>query len=227
MVVDDPSSGTIAEEDDIHVCELPSSAPVSPNPLELSGDQSTEQPFDLLPGEISIANGKDLTDGYVYLTNYRLFVYSTPSISHCSFINYPIRLIESVEIKENICLCIQCKDHRSFRLLFYNSENAAYWLRKLMETIGISTILDELFAMKYFLAKSHSNNSMKYDYFHRDLARLQLDKPPWRITNINRDYKLSPSYPNNCVVPANISDEEVNDVAKFRSHRRFPTIVWK
>lgn len=218
-----PTSDSIAEEDDIAVCDLPNSAPTSPNLLE----QSNEQPFDLLPGEILVANGKDLTDGWLYLSNYRLFICSIAPTCHCSFINCPIRLIESFEIKDNIYLCIQCKENRSFRLLFYTSERSHYWQQKLAETLAASTLLEDLFAIKYCHATSHSNNSMKFDYFHRDLTRLQLDQPPWRITDINRDYKLSPSYPKNCVVPANITNDDVNDAAKFRSHRRFPTIVWK
>lgn len=227
MVIGGPSSGTIAEEDDLDVCELSNSLPASPNPVELSPEQSNEYPFELLPGESVIDTGTDLTDGCLYLTNYRLFICPNQSSSHCWFINYPIRLIESVEMKDNICLCIQCKDNRSFRLLFSTSEKSCYWLRKLTEAIPLSIGLDDLFARKYFLAKSSSEKPIRFDYFHREITRLQLDKHPWRITDINRDYKLSPSYPNICVVPANIADEEVNEVAKFRSHRRFPTIVWR
>jgi len=234
MVVGVPSSVTIVEEEGIHVCELPNSVtdstPLPTNPIELSIDQTNnlnEYPFELLSGEELIEQGIDLTDGYIYLTNYRLFTFSNQSSSHCSFINCPIRLIETIEIKDNIYLYIQCKDIRSFRLMFFTTDKCCYWLRKLNETILITINFDDLFAMKYFLTKSKQDNHIKRDYFSHELIRLKLDIHPWRITEINRDYKLSPSYPKICVVPASITDEEVHDVAKFRSYRRFPTIVWR
>jgi myotubularin-related protein 3/4 len=226
------SPETIAEEDDMHVCELPNSipdtsAPLSANTVELPVDQTNEYPFELLSGEVPIEHGNDLTDGCIYLTNYRLFIYSNQSTSHCSFINCPIRLIESIEIKDNTYLCIQCKDIRSFRLVFFSSDKSYYWSKKLNDIITITISIEDLFAMKYFSAKLNQENQIQRDYFHHEITRLQLDKNPWRTTEINWDYKLSPSYPNICVVPASISDEDVHEVAKFRSHRRFPTIVWR
>jgi hypothetical protein len=125
MVVGGPSSVTIIEEEDIHVCELPNSmpdaTPISTNTTELAIVQTNhinECPFDYLSGEVLIEHGIDLTDGCIYLTTYRLFIFFNQSSLHCSFINCPIRLIESIEIKDNIYLCIQCKDIRSFRLMF-------------------------------------------------------------------------------------------------------------
>jgi myotubularin-related protein 3/4 len=81
--------------------------------------------------------------------------------------------------------------------------------------------------MKFSSEKSQQDYSIKRDYFQHEITRLQLDVSPWRVTEINRDYKLSSSYPNICVVPASMTDEEVHEVAKFRSYRRFPTIVWR
>jgi myotubularin-related protein 3/4 len=230
-----PSSVTIVEEeDDIHVCELPTSitdsTPLSVTTPELPPEQTNnlnEYPFEFLSGEELIDQSIDSTEGYIYFTNYRLFIYSNQSSSHCSFINCPIRLIDTIEIKDNIYLSIQCKDIRSFRLLFFTQDKCCYWLRKLNEIISTPINLDDLFAIKFFLSNSKQNHHIKRDYFYHELIRLKLNIHPWRITEINRDYKLSPSYPNLCVVPASITDEEVHEVAKFRSYRRFPTIVWR
>jgi myotubularin-related protein 3/4 len=221
MVVGGPSPVTIIEEEDIHVCEIPNSIPpISP----ITTDQINECPFEYLSGEELIDHGIDLTDGCIYLTTYRLFIFFNQSTLHCSFINCPIRLIESIEIKDNIYLYIQCKDIRSFRLMFFTTDKCCYWSRKLNETILTSITLEDLFAIKYSLKP---NNEIKRDYFHHELTRLKLDVSPWRTTEINHDYKLSSSYPNICVVPESITDEEIHEVAKFRSYRRFPTIVWR
>jgi myotubularin-related protein 3/4 len=230
MVVGVSSPVTIVEEDDddIHVCELPHSISLSTNPTELPLDQLNEYPFELLSGEELIEKQtSDSKDGYIYLTNFRLFLFSNQSSSHCSFINCPIRLIESIEIKENMSLCIQCKDLRSFRLIFSTTDKCCYWFKKLNECISTSPCLENSFAMKFSSEKSQQDYSIKRDYFQHEITRLQLDVSPWRVTEINRDYKLSSSYPNICVVPASMTDEEVHEVAKFRSYRRFPTIVWR
>jgi myotubularin-related protein 3/4 len=249
MVVGVPSSVTIVEEEDMHVCEVPilnttidptsASLCTTLSPLQslpttltdLSIEKSTKSlinpndlPFDLLAGEEFIEHGIDLTDGMIYLTTYRLFIFTNESC--CSFINCPIRLIEFIEMKDNIYLYIQCKDIRSFRLTFFTTEKCCYWLRKLIESIAFPTCLEDLFAIKFALAIPNQERSLR-DHFSDELIRLQLDAYPWRLTDINRNYKLCASYPEYCVVPASVTDEEVGEVAKFRSYRRFPTIVWR
>jgi myotubularin-related protein 3/4 len=134
--------------------------------------------------------------------------------------------IDSIEIKDNIYLYIQCKDVRSFRLTFFTTDKCCYWLRKLTEIIAIPTCLEDLFAIKFALAIPNQEHSLR-DHFNDELVRLQLDAYPWRLTEINRNYKLCTSYPEFCVVPLAITDEELGEVAKFRSYRRFPTIVWR
>ena len=239
------------EEEDMHVCKISmlnnhisnSSTPallhsmISPLKSlptmlsDLSNDQSmkysinsSELPFNYLDGEEYISHGIDLTDGIIYLTTYRLFIYINES--NCSFINCPIRLIDSIEMKDNIYIYVQCKDIRSFRLKFFTTEKCCYWLRKLTESISIPMILENLFAIEFASNVFIDQHSSK-DYLNNDLIRLQLDTYPWRLTEINKNYKLCTSYPEICVVPSTMTDEEITEVAKFRSYRRFPTIVWR
>jgi myotubularin-related protein 3/4 len=253
MVIGVPTPGPIAEEEDMHVCEVPitnntNSIPIDTTgtslctiisplqslptiPIELSIPKSNkfsinpnELPFDLLAGEECIDKGVDLTDAIIYLTTYRLFIFSNESC--CSFINCPIRLIDSIEIKDNVYIYIQCKDIRSFRLTFFTTEKCCQWLRKLTEIIATPTNLDDLFAIKFASAIPNHEHSIR-DHFQDEIIRLQLDAFPWRVTEINRNYKVCPSYPEYCVVPLAITEEELGEVAKFRSYRRFPTIVWR
>ena len=230
-----PSPITIPTDEDLQVCEIPNSvpdaSPLSPSTHNFSSDQINQMhdyPFDFLPGEKSIEFAMDLTDGYVYLTTFRIFTYSNQS-PHYSFINYPLRLIESIEIKDNVTLLFQCKDIRSFRLTFVSAEKCSFWWKKFTETILLPTTFEEIFAIKYASARAidETPQPVKSDVIHLDSARLQLDQPPWRITEINRDYKLCTSYPQYSVVPSSMTEEEVLAVAKFRSYRRFPSVVWR
>ncbi|CAF1066090.1 unnamed protein product [Rotaria sp. Silwood1] len=250
MVVGVPSPVTMVDED-MHVCEVPifnnqisnesiptsfcstiptlESLPILSTELPIhkstkSLNNIDDLPFELLTGEEYIDHANDLTDGVIYLTSYRLFIFTNESC--CSFINCPLRLIDLIEMKDNIYLYIQCKDMRSFRLTFFTTDKCTYWLRKLTELISIPINLEDLFAMKYALLKPNQERSLR-DRFHNEFIRLQLDSYPWRLTEINRNYELCTSYPEFCVVPRTITDEEISEVAKFRSYRRFPTIVWR
>lgn len=48
----------------------------------------------------------------------------------------------------------------------------------------------------------------------------------WRITNINKDYTFSPTYPAVLAVPSKISDNTLKYAAAFRSRARIPTLSY-
>lgn len=60
------------------------------------------------------------------------------------------------------------------------------------------------------------------------VERLQFNlRGAWRISKINEDFKLCPSYPRHFLVPTYITDETLQSVANFRSSRRIPVAVWR
>ncbi|CAF1028257.1 unnamed protein product, partial [Didymodactylos carnosus] len=232
MVV--PSS---VEDDDMHVInELPGILKTSSINASSSGTHSTtessstnvnELPFELLSGE-DVIHHCSSADGLLYLTCYRLFIYSNDS---GSFINCPTRLIECLEIKDNLYLYVHCKDIRCFRLTFFTGEKCTGWFKKISDAIAPPPTIEDLFAFKFAQATptEHTERQTQHnrDRFQEEISRLQLDSNTWRLTTINKKYKLCASYPEYCIVPASITDEELNEVAKFRSYRRFPTVVWR
>jgi hypothetical protein len=48
----------------------------------------------------------------------------------------------------------------------------------------------------------------------------------WRLSDVNKSYALCDSYPKVLVVPRNMSDNELAQVATFRSGKRLPTLSW-
>ena len=48
----------------------------------------------------------------------------------------------------------------------------------------------------------------------------------WRHTTLNESYVLGPTYPSYLLVPRPCSDQEVQQVAKFRSKARLPALSW-
>ncbi|KAK0537993.1 phosphatidylinositol-3-phosphatase ymr1 [Tilletia horrida] len=48
----------------------------------------------------------------------------------------------------------------------------------------------------------------------------------WRFTDVNGQYSFSPTYPDQLVVPARISDQTLNYAAKYRSKARIPALTY-
>lgn len=62
--------------------------------------------------------------------------------------------------------------------------------------------------------------------FKRQGIRFDFDSCPWRISNINQDYKFCPTYPNKIVVPKMVSDIILSHASKYRSKNRIPTLCY-
>ncbi|XP_075417651.1 phosphatidylinositol-3,5-bisphosphate 3-phosphatase MTMR4 isoform X2 [Tenrec ecaudatus] len=61
-----------------------------------------------------------------------------------------------------------------------------------------------------------------------ELARMAFDlQNVWRVSHINSNYKLCPSYPQKLLVPVWITDRELENVASFRSWKRIPVVVYR
>ncbi|GMH63205.1 hypothetical protein TL16_g03653 [Triparma laevis f. inornata] len=49
---------------------------------------------------------------------------------------------------------------------------------------------------------------------------------PYRISTVNKDYSICHSYPRDLIVPRHITDDELIQVAAFRSEGRLPIMSW-
>ena len=59
-----------------------------------------------------------------------------------------------------------------------------------------------------------------------ELKRLGLPNESWRISRANDQYQICDTYPRYLGVPKLVADEEVAEVAKFRSKGRLPVLSW-
>lgn len=177
-------------------------------------------------------------NGILAMSNYRLFIQHSTKLSEVSI---PIRLIETVQIKDMFQLIIGCRDAVTYSCTFATSETCLEWYNRISPVTGVPETLEQLFAFPFHAWVSESAGSLDQEWynrlqhapeydgdFRRDVDRLQFDfKGAWRISTINIDFKLCPSYPKLLVVPACISDEMLVEVAKFRSSRRIPAVTWR
>lgn len=164
--------------------------------------------------------------------------HKTLTINSPGFINIPLGLVESAEQRDLFYLHIYCKDARSYRVQFASSGAAEEWCRRLLDEISPPVKMEDVFAFAHFawaaeggheeLSEASKEESSDFTWFRSELARLRFDlQGAWRVSMANQEHKLCPTYPQEILLPASISDSVLEKVAQFRSQRRIPAVVWR
>ncbi|KAK3083958.1 hypothetical protein FSP39_006006 [Pinctada imbricata] len=210
-----------------------------PKKTLVSEDASLQVPFPLLSGEAVEYLGRT-SDGVIALSNFRL-------LTRCkdSFVNLPLGLVELVESRDIFYLHITCKDATVVRCSFTNNDSCQDWYKRISAKVAPHKQLNEFFAFPFYAwsldkdtnPSDHDScyqlcqrdDNVKYS-FGKEVDRLKFDlksTKAWRITYINEEFGVSPTYPKNHIVPSAISDEDLKSSASFRALRRFPSVVWR
>ncbi|KAK9880690.1 hypothetical protein WA026_011925 [Henosepilachna vigintioctopunctata] len=190
-------------------------------------DPKLSLPFNLLEGEAVSHHGTS-RDGLILLTNYRLYLQIAGNHHHV-----PLGIIETVENKEMFYLHIGCKDCRTYKCTFENNESCLLWYDKILKAVDPPKQLNQLFAFFHFAHFKGSEERIQRPYcfdlnsFTMEMERLQFERSLWRISEVNINYEVCSTYPPYLLVPKDIDDEELKKVAKFRSSRRIPAVVWR
>ncbi|XP_053697624.1 myotubularin-related protein 3 isoform X2 [Sabethes cyaneus] len=213
-------------------------AELFPKPVLEKEEEKLTVHFAELAGESVKYLGKN-EDGVLALSNYRLFLLKNSTGAETSV---PLGLIESTQVRDLSQLIINCKDASTVKCTFKTSEQCSEWQRRITLSIGVPETLECLFAFPFHAWASESptlNQDNEWygrlqrvgnydDDFRKEVERLQFDlRGAWRISHVNAEFKLCPSYPRMLLVPACISDDTLQNVASFRSSRRIPAVVWR
>lgn len=127
---------------------------------------------------------------------------------------------------------MQCRDFMFFSFNFRDEKKA----RDVYDSIrGLSCKLgrlDKLLAFSY-LPKPPEDNFNGWELYdaRKEWKRLGISSKDtekgWRISEINKDYKYSKTYPSLLVVPTKISDNVLNHAGQYRSRQRIPVLVYR
>lgn len=186
---------------------------------------------------VNVSSEQLHTAGVFYLTDYRVL-----------FCPYPKRLLDDeddedasrpvtemplcgVARAENIggpwsLLTLWCKDLRNLVFSFRHSQVEA---TNVYETLGHFIWQDgQVFAYKHRPSSITDPGWLLY-CAKNEYTRLGIttSHPKWRISDINNRFRLCSSYPRALVVPKLLSDGVLWEVARFRSKKRVPIMVWR
>ncbi|XP_046276469.1 myotubularin-related protein 4 isoform X4 [Marmota monax] len=203
-------------------------------PKELVKEEENLQvPFTVLQGEGVEFLGR-AADALIAISNYRLHIKFKDSV-----INVPLRMIDSVESRDMFQLHIACKDSKVVRCHFSTFKQCQEWLTRLSRATVRPAKPEDLFAFAYHAwclglteEDQHTHLCQPGDHIRcrqeAELVRMGFDlQNVWRVSHINSNYKLCPSYPQKLLVPVWITDKELENVASFRSWKRIPVVVYR
>nr|XP_031548466.1 myotubularin-related protein 3 isoform X10 [Vicugna pacos] len=234
------------DEETRHSLECIQANQIFPRKQLIREDENLQVPFLELHGESTEYVGR-AEDAIIALSNYRLHIkfkeslVNTASQSAASEIPVPLQLIESVECRDIFQLHLTCKDCKVIRCQFSTFEQCQEWLKRLNNAIRPPAKIEDLFSFAYHAWCMEVYASEKEQHgdlcrpgehvtsrFKNEVERMGFDmNNAWRISNINEKYKLCGSYPQELIVPAWITDKELESVASFRSWKRIPAVVYR
>ena len=169
-------------------------------------------------------------EGTLCITGHHLII-SSRSDNHAEELWLLHNNIDSVEKKlvgSGGYLTLKCKDFLVFHLKIPSAEDCI----NVAQTVEALSNIDDL--------------TLRYPFFYRpDFDVLQCgwqafsaeaefnkfkkhldDWSPWRISYLNKDFKVCPTYPQAVLVPKSIDDEVIKKAAMFRQGGRFPTLSY-
>ncbi|XP_041720530.1 myotubularin-related protein 3 isoform X3 [Coregonus clupeaformis] len=214
--------------------------PKKPPVLE---EESLQVPFPELHGESTEYVGR-AEDAIIAMSRYRLHIKFKESIVNsesCCEVSVPLQLIETVECRDMFQLHVTCKDCKVVRCQFSTLEQCQVWLKRLSAAVRPPSRLDDLFSFAFHawcvdvyagekeqLGELCRPGEHVTSWFKNEVERMGFDtQNAWRISDINSKFRLCSSYPQQLLVPAWITDKELENVAAFRSWKRFPTVVFR
>uniref|UniRef100_A0A7N6FG83 phosphatidylinositol-3,5-bisphosphate 3-phosphatase n=1 Tax=Anabas testudineus TaxID=64144 RepID=A0A7N6FG83_ANATE len=198
-------------------------------------DENMQVPFPELHGEFTEYVGR-AEDAIIAMSSYRLHIKFKESV-----VNVPLQLIESVECRDMFQLHVTCKDCKVIRCQFSTFEQCQEWLKRLNAAVRPPSRLEDLFSfafhawcMDVYAGEKEQHGELcrpgehVTSWFKNEVERMGFDtQNAWRISDINSKFRLCPSYPQQLLVPAWITDKELENVAAFRSWKRFPAVVYR
>ncbi|MXQ98633.1 hypothetical protein E5288_WYG002659 [Bos mutus] len=193
-----------------------------------------------LPGEIRITDKEVIyicpfngpIKGRVYITNYRLYLRSLETDS-ALILDVPLGVISRIEKmggatsrgENSYGLDITCKDLRNLRFALKQEGHSRRDMFEILTRYAFP--LAHSLPIFAFLNEEKFNVDGWTVYNPVEEYRRQgLPNHHWRITFINKCYKLCDTYPALLVVPYRASDEDLRRVATFRSRNRIPVLSW-
>ncbi|KAM9842624.1 myotubularin-related protein 9 isoform 2-T2 [Aulostomus maculatus] len=122
-------------------------------------------------------------------------------------------------------ITIKCKDLRVLQLDIPGMEQCLNIARSI-ETLSCLDCVSEMYP--FFYRPSNVSPQDQWGLSSPEILYAQMKElyDRWRLSTVNRDFTVCPSYPPAVIVPKDIDDEMLIKAAKFRQGGRFPILCY-
>eukprot|EP00045_Choanoeca_perplexa_P014305 m.167499 g.167499 ORF g.167499 m.167499 type:complete len:578 (-) comp16639_c0_seq2:1416-3149(-) len=177
--------------------------------------------------------------GTLYLTNFRLIFMGASSEST---IVLPLGMIEKIEKvggqsskgEHKYGLEVTCRDLRSLFFAHSRDNHSRRPVFELVNKLAFPYSTESpVFAFVYkgrrdsaYRQNDEVTEGWELFSIAKEYARMGVNPSHWKVSSVNQDYKLCPTYPSQLILPCATPDTDIATIAKFRSKGRLPALVW-
>lgn len=164
--------------------------------------------------------------GTLCITGHHL-LFSDREDQSCRQVLLLLRNIDAVEKRSGSSgtITIKCKDLRVLEIDIPGMEQCLN-IAQSIETLSCLSCVSQMYPFFYRPSAQSLDNQWGLstpEKFFRETKGLSI---LWRLSTVNRDYSVCPSYPASLIVPKDIDDVTLKKVAKFRQAGRFPVLCY-
>lgn len=184
-----------------------------------------------LDGVILHTQTNEPVDGTLCITGHHLILSSRrESVQELWLLHQAIDIVERKPIVLNNILqggliTLRCKD---LRIISLEISKPQEYLNVATSIEQLSNLNSQQYLYPFFYRPMYTILEDGYTMFRCELEFSKLlATDEWRITHINRDFSVCPTYGAKLVVPKSITDEEIIQSAAFRDGGRFPVLSYR
>lgn len=184
-----------------------------------------------LDGVILHTQTSEPVEGTLCITGHHLILSSRrEGVQELWLLHHAIDVVEQKQTNSNNpqlggLITLKCKD---LRIISLEINQYPEFLNVAKSIEQLSKLNSQQYLYPFFYRPMYTILEDGYTIFRceSEFAKL-LATDEWRITHINRDFSVCPTYGTKLVVPKSITDEEIIQSAAFRDGGRFPVISYR
>lgn len=162
--------------------------------------------------------------GSACLTGHHLILYSHGGDNAEHWILH--RNVDTIEKRlgnDKCQIVLKCKDFETYQLTVINQEDA----QNIANSIENLSTLDNISLQYPFFYKPLEDLSEpKLGSVEEDFLMVSNVSDQWRISDINKNFEVCPTYPQRIIVPLSITDQMIYKSSDFRRGGRFPVLSY-
>lgn len=181
-----------------------------------------------LDGVILHTQNSEPVEGTLCITGHHLILSSRrEGVQELWLLHHAIDVVEQKQTmpQQGGLITLKCKD---LRIISLEISQQIEFLNVAKSIEQLSKLNSQQYLYPFFYRPMYTILEDGYTIFRleSEFAKL-LATDEWRITHINRDFSVCPTYGARLVVPKSITDEEIIQSAAFRDGGRFPVISYR